>query len=141
MNQTEMNNPPENNLFVVDTMALILFLERRKLPLQVMSIFEKADKRECTLYIPAMVLAEVGYLSEKNRIDIGLAQIERYMAGNKYIQPYNITFTTIKETFTITDIPELHDRIIAATAKELGIPLITNDPKIQASSFVKTIWA
>ena len=40
----------------------------------------------------------------------------------------------------ITDIPELHDRLIAATARIHNVELITNDPVIQASAFVRTIW-
>jgi predicted nucleic acid-binding protein len=33
------------------------------------------------------------------------------------------------------DIPELHDRLIAATAMHLDLPLITNDPVISKSEF------
>jgi hypothetical protein len=40
----------------------------------------------------------------------------------------------------ITDIRELHDRLIAATARLLDVALITNDPVIHASAFVKTVW-
>lgn len=36
-------------------------------------------------------------------------------------------------------IPELPDRIIAATALHLGIPLISRDHKIQASGLL-TLW-
>jgi predicted nucleic acid-binding protein len=42
--------------------------------------------------------------------------------------------------FEISDIPELHDRIIAATAIHRNAPLITNDPVIAASKFLKTLW-
>ena len=36
----------------------------------------------------------------------------------------------------IDDIPEMHDRLIAATACYLDLPLITNDPVIRGSRFV-----
>jgi predicted nucleic acid-binding protein len=36
-------------------------------------------------------------------------------------------------------IPDMPDRIIAATALHLGVPLISRDARIQASS-IKTIW-
>ena len=36
-------------------------------------------------------------------------------------------------------LPELHDRLIAATAKHLDLPIITNDPDICASEFVTTV--
>ncbi|MBE2219938.1 MAG: hypothetical protein IAF02_00270 [Anaerolineae bacterium] len=41
---------------------------------------------------------------------------------------------------TVGLVLQLHDRLIAATAKALDAKLITNDLKIQASSFVQTIW-
>ena len=40
----------------------------------------------------------------------------------------------------ISDIPELHDRLIAATARNQLCSLLTNDPVIQAFSFLSTIW-
>ncbi len=46
----------------------------------------------------------------------------------------------VVEAFKISSIPELHDRLITATDSKLGIPLLTNDPVIIASKFVKTIW-
>ena len=36
-------------------------------------------------------------------------------------------------------VPELPDRIVAATAFHLGVPVITRDHKIQASN-ISTIW-
>jgi len=51
-----------------------------------------------------------------------------------------MNLAAIQSAAQITDIPELHDRLIAGTARRLGLALITNDPAIQASSFVKTIW-
>lgn len=51
--------------YVLDTMALILYLEKRKLSDNVKMIFKDAESKILDLYIPAMVLAEIGYLSEK----------------------------------------------------------------------------
>lgn len=36
-------------------------------------------------------------------------------------------------------VPDMPDRIIAATARYLGLPLVTCDTKIQASD-IETIW-
>jgi len=47
-----------------------------------------------------------------------------------------LTLEILKTAIEITDIHELHDRLIAATAKHLDLPLITNDPEIRASAFV-----
>src|SRR5438128_511620 len=37
------------------------------------------------------------------------------------------------------DVPDMPDRIIAATALRLGVPLVTRDGRIRASQ-VETIW-
>ncbi len=44
--------------FATDTMGLVLRLERRRLPQRVKQIFEDIERRERTLSIPVMVLAE-----------------------------------------------------------------------------------
>ncbi len=37
-------------------------------------------------------------------------------------------------------VPEMPDRILAATALHLNLPLVTKDHKIQALQNIKTIW-
>ena len=50
-----------------------------------------------------------------------------------------LSINIIKSAFEITDIPELHDKLIAGTARYLKLPLITNDPVIQKSRFVECV--
>jgi len=45
----------------------------------------------------------------------------------------------LKTASQINDIPELHDRLIAATARYFNIPIITNDPDIMSSKFVECL--
>ncbi|MBU2461579.1 PIN domain-containing protein [bacterium] len=128
------------NKYVTDTMALILRLENRRLPKKTKQIFERAERDKIEIYVPAMVLAEIGYLSEKHRIDTNIEEVKDYCANHSAIKKKEITFKAVENAFTIDDVPELHDRIIAGTAMELNLELLTNDPKIEESSFVKTIW-
>jgi predicted nucleic acid-binding protein len=51
-----------------------------------------------------------------------------------------MTEELIEKAFEINDVPELHDRLIAGTALKAGVKLITNDPVISVSKFVKVIW-
>ena len=128
------------NEYVTDTMALILRLENRKLPEKTKQIFERAERGEVEIYIPAMVLAEIGYLSEKGRIETNIEEVKDYCHNYRTIKEKEITFKAVENAFTIDDIPELHDRIIAGTAMEIGLELLTNDPKMEESSCVKTVW-
>lgn len=129
-----------NSSYVTDTMALVLRLESRKLPPKVKRVFENAENGNTTIYIPAIVLAEIGYLSEKKRIDTTLGQVKQYCQIHPSLKVEPITEKIIYKTFMINDIPELHDRIIAGTASCLNLELITNDQKIMESSFVSSIW-
>lgn len=121
-------------------MALILRLENRKLPEDVKAIFKKAESGEAALRIPAMVFSEIAYLSEKKRIDTTLDESILYVERNHEITQVPMTFDTVSNSFEIDDIPELHDRLIAGSAKELNIPIITNDPVILSSAHVETVW-
>jgi len=121
-------------------MALVLYLEHRKLPKTIKNIFTETEQNQVQLFIPAITLAEVAYLSQKNRITTTSEAIEKLLEHYARFQITPLTFEIVKASFEITDIPELHDRLIAGTAKYLDIVLLTNDPVITNSSFVKTLW-
>ena len=129
---------PANEL-VTDTMGLVLRLERRKLSPTAKSLFELAESRSMTIYVPALVLAEILYLSEKQRIGLSV-KVADYMKRFPNYREYPMNLAVVQSAAQITDVPELYDRLIAGTARLLGLNLITNDPIIRASSFVQTVW-
>lgn len=126
--------------YVADTMAIVLHLENRKSSVNVKRIFDAADTGNTIIHIPAIVFAEILYLSEKQRISLTLADVEKQLQNFSSYREMPLSFEIIEQAGKITDIPELHDRLIAATAKFLNIELITNDQKIQSSTLVKTAW-
>ncbi len=128
------------NRYVADTMALILWLEKRKMPANVKKRFQQADQEQAEIIIPAIVFAELAYLSEKSRIDATLDDVQHLLRNNSFVSEHSISLDTVMQAFEIDDIPELHDRLIAASGKELSLPILTNDPDIQNSAFVNTIW-
>ncbi len=71
-----------------------------------------------------MVLAEIGYLSERKRIDTNLQEVKDYCKKYSSVHIEAIIEEIIHKSFEIDDIPELHDRIIAGTAytKNLNFP-------------------
>ena len=124
---------------MTDTQALVKFMIGKKvINDRSHQAFESADRGEVTIIIPAIVLMEVLYLFEKNRIDVGLLQTEDLFKSQNY-QFEPLSFEILKTASEINDIPELHDRLIAATARYLDLPLITNDPVIRDSSFVEIL--
>ena len=121
-------------------MALVLALEKRKMPERVKIVFEKAKQAESAVLVPSIVFAELAYLSEKNRIETNLEEARFFINQNETISELPMTLSTVMHSFDIKDIPELHDRIIAGSAKEQNIPILTNDPVIHSSRFVQCVW-
>lgn len=135
-----MNNFIPADEYVTDTMSLILHLENRKSSQRVKQIFDSADLGKTTIYIPAVVFAEILYLAEKQRISLKLHELERHLIDLQTYKEVPLSFEIIQNAQQITDIPELHDKLIASTANFLNLELITNDLKIQQSLFVSTVW-
>lgn len=126
--------------FAVDTQALIRFMEGKRVsPLTAQEILEKADQGIHRIIIPAIVLMEVLYLFEKNRITKSIFDIESLLSKstNYHLEPLSLDI--LKTASLIQDVPELHDRLIGATAVYLDIPLLTNDPELIASLKVSTV--
>lgn len=130
---------PESS-FVVDTMAVVLHLEKRRISQRVKKILDACLRGESTTFLPGIVLAEILYLSEKKWVSVSLADVRRFIDENPTVEETPLTLSVVSVASEITDIPELHDRLIAGTARSLRIPLLTNDPRIQASRFVQTLW-
>ena len=128
------------NKFVTDNMALVLRMEKRKLSHKVRSIFDSVESKDVTVYIPAIVFSEILYLSEKKRIELSMRDVADYLKRYPNYKKHALDFSVIQSAARITDINELHDRLIAGTALHLNLDLITNDPVIRASTFVNTVW-
>ncbi|MGH7597602.1 MAG: PIN domain-containing protein [bacterium] len=121
-------------------MALVLRIEKRKMGQTAKNLFSTMESGNTVIHVPAMALAEILYHSEKRRIKCSLADVADYMKQHSNCREFPFNFAVAEATEQIKDIRELHDRLIAGTARLLNLELITNDPIIQASSFVKTIW-
>jgi predicted nucleic acid-binding protein len=135
-----MTNVTPLNEFVTDTMGLVLRIEQRKMGSKAKSIFDVAEAGSATIYIPTLVLAEILYLSEKQRISSSFGKVVEYLKQYPQYKEHPMSLAVIQAAAQITDIRELHDRLIASTARLLNLNLISNDPIIQASSFVQTVW-
>jgi predicted nucleic acid-binding protein len=121
-------------------MALVLRIEGRKLGQVAQAAFNLMESGSATMFVPAMVFAETLYLSAKARIAIGLTDVSNYLAQHPNCKQHPLDLAVVQAAARITDVPELHDRLIAGTALFRNCSLITNDPVIQASAWVTTVW-
>jgi predicted nucleic acid-binding protein len=126
--------------YVADTQALVKFMNGVKvINDKINNIMKKADNGENIIIIPSPVFFEIAYLNEKGRIPITLNDVNNIIENSINYAEEKLSREIIKATFEITDIPELHDRLIAGTARYLDLPLITNDPIILKSKFVNCV--
>ena len=82
---------------------------------------------------------EIIYFAAKNRITIDLQDtLERIESSSKYLI-INLSSEILRVAETI-DFPELHDRLILATAKWLDGPIMLGDGQFEDIPEIKVIW-
>ncbi len=129
---------------VTDTHALIWYLEdSSRLGDVANQTFAACDRGEIVIYVPTICLEEIVYLQEKNRIPADFKDHldAELQSGTSGLVIANLTAEIVEVMATIprSIVPDMPDRIIAATATHLGLPLISRDGRIQLSA-VNTIW-
>jgi PIN domain nuclease of toxin-antitoxin system len=130
---------------VADTHALIWYIfDTDRLSAAALTVLEQTVNAGNPIYISAISVVEIAYLVEKRRfteevltriinalddpnVGIVLVPVDRNISGS------------IRQIDRVT-VPDMPDRIIAATAFSLGIPLVTRDLQIQALTAIQTIW-
>ncbi len=128
---------------VADTHALIWYVsERSQLSAKALHALEQADIAG-EIYVPAMVLVEMRYLIEKRTIPeavfLYIATSLADPASSLKLIPLDLDCAKAVGSIARATVPDMPDRVIAATALETGFPLVTRDHKITASG-IPTIW-
>jgi PIN domain nuclease of toxin-antitoxin system len=96
------------------------------------------------IVVSAISLAEIVYLIEKNRLLAAnaYADLKAVLDDQDHVfkeAPFTIEIVDAMRQVPRVDVPDMPDRIVAATAVYFGVPVISRDRKICASN-VKTIW-
>jgi len=105
-------------------------------------MYDNADEAKCAIYIPALALAELGEACHKDRVTLALPFEEwarAAFASGKYHEAA-LTAEIVYLAQRLYAILERGDRLIAATALALDLPLITRDPQIAAAAGVECLW-
>lgn len=127
--------------YLADTVAIVRHLRSHpSLGDQAARILEEADLGQHHIYISAITLMEVLYLSEAKRIDVRLQELVRHISQSTNYTVVPVDADVILAAIGIDDVPELHDRILVATARYLQVPILTGDQVIARSKHVRTIW-
>jgi PIN domain nuclease of toxin-antitoxin system len=127
--------------YLADTVAIIRHLRRHPaLGPQAAQILQEADAGNHRVYLSAITLMEVLYLSEARRVNVHLDELIRRASGSFNYEIVPVNAEVVLAAADVDDVPELHDRIIVGTANWLGVPILTGDRVISKSRHVQTIW-
>jgi|SRR3990170_5831006 len=126
--------------YVTDTHSLVwYFTDVPDLSKKALQIFEGTISKG-TIIVPAVVLAEIMFISKKGRINLTfeetITKMECY--DNFDIAPLDIDI--LKEANNIEADLEIHDKLIVATALYYEAVLLTKDEKIKKAGVIQTLW-
>lgn len=127
--------------FVADTHALLWhFINSPKLGTKASEIFDRCERGECVIFIPSIIIAEALSIFDKKRVSFDFKKLLKklYESENFVIIPFD--YPILQKMVELTDVPELHDKIIVSTAKYLNLPIITKDETLQNIQHIKTVW-
>lgn len=132
------------NDIYLDTHTLIWLLsEPEKLSPSAATAIDHVGQTQAKMYISAITIVEIVYLVEKNRIpqealNLLLEAIDDPCAG-LVVDTVNLDTALAIQHIPRTVVPDMPDRLIAASALHYEIPLVTRDEKIHKSP-AQTIW-
>jgi PIN domain nuclease of toxin-antitoxin system len=129
---------------VLDTHTAIWYLNAdARLSERAKQFIEEAGRRGMPVLISSISLVEVVYLCEKGRIPSeSLTRLEeelRLQDSAVCVADLTIAVALAVGRVIRDEVPDMPDRIIAATALYFGVPVISRDRKIRISA-VETIW-
>lgn len=104
---------------------------------------DQAAASRRSIEVSPISLAEIVYLVEKSRISASaLEDLRSALENPNHVfkeAPFTKDVVNFMRQVPRDEVPDMPDRIVAATAVYFGVPVISRDGKIRASN-VRTIW-
>ncbi len=129
---------------VADTHAALWYLLRNpRLSDTARQFMDDAAAAGHDIVVSSISLAEIVYLVEKDRLPASAYNdLKNALADPDYVieeAPFNVEIVDAMRQVARADVPDMPDRIVAATAVYFGAPVISRDAHIRASS-IQTVW-
>lgn len=131
--------------FVTDAHPLIWHLTKDShLSPACRRIFTQTDAGRNVIWVPAIVLVEVIYLVEKRRLPAALIEqvfaLFKPPAANYRLIGLDLPILRALQRIKRETVPDMPDRIIAATALSLDFPLLSRDSAIEMVKELELVW-
>jgi len=121
-------------LYVIDTHVLIwYFIGSKRLTDDLKNTIEQVRQQAGRLLVPTIVLAEALAVAAKGRVVFDFNHLYQLVQAEPEFEIVEFGIEIFDEVLRIQTIPEIHDRIIAATARFYGANLLTKDGIILSS--------
>lgn len=129
---------------VLDTHTVLWYLENsQELSSLARSTIEDAIREAREVHVSAISVVEAVYLAERKKIPAeALQRLREALAdpdAGLFIAPVDAFVADALEKIHRSAVTDMPDRIIAATALHLGLPLVTRDRRLQSAG-IQTIW-
>ena len=130
---------------VIDTHALIWhFTQHPSLSARVRSILTNADQGTEGIIVPSIVLVEFIYLAERKKIPEDLIRRIVDLVGDPAVgyRMVSLDFEVARKLQSVdrATVPDLPDRVIAATALVHRFPVLTKDSRLRKLPEIQTVW-
>ena len=128
---------------VTDTHPLVFHaLGQGRLGARAAAMFDRCERQQAIIYVPAAVIWECTLLARVARIN--LRRTPRQFFDDLFSNPaYHPLDLTPDQVFAADDLRfsrDPFDTLICAAARSLELPLITRDAAIRGSGAVKVVW-
>ena len=138
MTSSEVQAPPA---YVADTHALWWYLNSSdRLSPAADAVFRLIETGNALLIVPAIVIAEMYFLSVKLGKPFPPTDLYEALDSVEGVVVSPLDRRQLAAMQEVHDVPEIHDRLIAAEAFVLDAPIITRDHILAGSRHVATIW-
>ena len=104
--------------------------------------FERCERRQAILYVPAAVIWECSLLARVARVNLrrSVRQFFDDLFSNPAYQPLDLTPDQIFVADELRFTRDPFDGLITAAAQSVGLPLLSRDVLIRESGTVRVIW-
>lgn len=129
---------------VLDTHTVLGYLENSsELSAVARRTIEDAVREARDVFVSSISLIETVYLVEGRRVSGNALERLRSALDDPnsglFVAPVDRGIADALPNISREAVPDMPDRIIAATAIHLGLPLVTRDRRLQAAG-IQTIW-
>jgi len=128
------------DLYVLDTHVVIwYFIGSRRLRSGLKDKIDETRNSNGRLLVPTIVLVEALNVAEKDRVKFDFTEMYRLIREEPEFEIVSFTPEILDKTIHVQDVPELHDRIIVATARYYGACILTKDRIILESGQIQSL--